>query len=123
MYLSYSDEYPDAEVNDGVFKTGKIKIAPPHDEGRFSLEWWSFAVLSKIHCSLNIAYYFKNESPISLNSDPDNIFDIPTHINGFSSLKRMDTQIARTNKVENAKLKYMNMIEMIHNRVDEISML
>jgi hypothetical protein len=34
----------------------------------------------------------------------------------------MDTQIARTNKVENAKLKYMNMVQMIHNRVDEIGL-
>jgi len=24
VYLSYSDEYPDAENNDGLFKTGKI---------------------------------------------------------------------------------------------------
>jgi hypothetical protein len=39
VYLSYTHDYPDAESNNGVFNTGKIKVTPPNEDGIFSLEW------------------------------------------------------------------------------------
>jgi hypothetical protein len=49
VYFSFGNEYPDAENNDEVFNSGKIKISPPGNLERFySVEYCSFAILTKV---------------------------------------------------------------------------
>jgi hypothetical protein len=73
---------------------------------------------------MNIAYYFKNDQPIMLNQDPDNVYAPKQRLSifpdGKSILNRQDTQIAKTNKIVNAQEKNLKMLEMIHNKVNEI---
>jgi hypothetical protein len=59
-----------------------------------------------------------------LHQDPDNVH-IPKQrlsivSDGNSILKRQDTQIAKTNKIINAQQKNLNMLQIIHNKVNEI---
>lgn len=121
VYVSYSDEYPDAEKNDGVFTSGKIKITPPKGEGKFSMEYCSFAILSKLHCKLSVGYYFNKDPPVYLSMEKEEQFYPRNQFSkkGNAAFHRMITQIAKTNQVKQPK-KISNKIEQIKYKVEEI---
>ena len=39
VYVNFSKEYPDAELNEGEYKTGKIKVMPPKGGGIFKMDF------------------------------------------------------------------------------------
>ena len=124
VYLNYSDTYPDAESNDGEFKTGKIKITTPKGDGKFGFEWCSFAVLSSIDWNLKVAYYFHNCSPITIDIDHDygekQKHEYVIGKDGLPVLRRMNTQVVRINHVERKNFKYINKMKKIHDKIEEI---